>query len=408
MASKNDQKSGTLGISGGLSISNVNELPVKIDVTKSKSRASFLEIFSSSHRNQESWTKKGQAARTDPDEDMESLSSNLKKIMITNQPQELFVKMPDNSAAPFVNSSPVIFEHISDSCRTKLDSNSDPNFKIAHVKFSESSAITSSNSMNRKSKMFHLRTPSLSRVHTKRSSADSPECLQIQISSGKNNGDATQNIKRGSITQFGVLVDKSDITMPRFKDRHRYFSFANAPSGMKLDEWAEKIEIQSNIILSTIEEGKTLENQILPKTFPEKNPVINLSQNSTEICFKRANNVPEVVDDLNNVKSKAENQITVYKAIQIGTDKDFLRSSSMRGIFRANAINPDDARLFTLPTEDTIINDIFTPQIESECCPNNEWPNTPFCTRNRWAIYLTSIALVVITFILLIEYNAIK
>ncbi|KAI8809778.1 hypothetical protein BJ742DRAFT_852555 [Cladochytrium replicatum] len=77
----------------------------------------------------------------------------------------------------------------------------------------------------------------------------------------------------------------------------------------------------------------------------------------------------------------------IYDAVHFATDNDFLETSKTRAIFRENAMQPEDAKLFEMPpytgeSEPPVIVIVDEPSLCDWCYPDNEQlANASYCMR---------------------------
>jgi hypothetical protein len=97
-------------------------------------------------------------------------------------------------------------------------------------------------------------------------------------------------------------------------------------------------------------------------------------------------------------KGSLDEEIIVYKAINIGTDDDYLKKSSTRAIFRDNAILQSDARLFTMEIDKSENNDYYFGLLSPA-----EYPNR-FChSKNVYIGLAISLVLMIVFWIVAIN-----
>ncbi|KAJ3129953.1 hypothetical protein HK098_007219 [Nowakowskiella sp. JEL0407] len=160
-----------------------------------------------------------------------------------------------------------------------------------------------------------------------------------------------QNIPNGLITRFAVPVPANEIknmAPPTKKSRRRSLSYVNAVSASgvpaSFKEWLEMVQEEKNNLDEREEDFDTV------KLFSKKD---SPSKPQTKKDFK------------------------IYDAVLFATDNDYLETSKIRAIFRENAINPEDVKLFEMPpftgedpvTPQNIV--VYEPAVCEFCFPSS-------------------------------------
>jgi hypothetical protein len=104
--------------------------------------------------------------------------------------------------------------------------------------------------------------------------------------------------------------------------------------------------------------------------------------------------------------------VWILKALYCGNDTDFLKASATRALFRTNAIQPSDAKLFEMPAFNENERDVNVEIVDQLlfldfCCSNADAsPNLSssyrFFHRHKLFFFLTSLAIFIVLFILII------
>jgi len=153
------------------------------------------------------------------------------------------------------------------------------------------------------------------------------------------------NIPVGTVTQFAKPVPQDQvlkIVPPTIKGRRRSLSYLNTlsatpKSSCSLREWLVYMKKES---IKLNEEGGDENNDYdkidIGKDNPKEEDISNTEPKTEE----------EVKDNSSDI---SDIDLEMYDAILFATDDDFLEKSKIRAIFKKNAIQPDDAKLFEMP-----------------------------------------------------------
>ncbi|KAJ3274818.1 hypothetical protein HDV01_002022 [Terramyces sp. JEL0728] len=246
------------------------------------------------------------------------------------------------------------------------------------------------------------------------------------------NGNNQVKVEPGVITRFAVPIPKEELQniVPKTQKGHRRsLSYRNAVSASGAPasflEWTKMVE----------EEKKMLKNQ---QTEPEgdhydqvrpfsataelpsgvKSPLspgvkTPLSSQLETIQDNEDEELPVIqMNKLDGFAEPEEEKETIfYDAVYFANDNEFLETSKIRQIFRNNAINPEDAKLFEMKEytgEETNQQDfeIIGEAFPCECCyPSDEElnrmsPALRFLHNHKCILLASSICTIVIVFIL--------
>lgn len=194
----------------------------------------------------------------------------------------------------------------------------------------------------------------------------------------------------GVVTQFSSPVEKDYTIPPTNKERRRSLSYKNSASACEkpfsIEEWTNMLKTgETNIELdfdkvALPKKKRVIEQLVAPiHNEPEKELQSNSSSqdlvakhefemrephknNKLNSALKKKRNMNKRVSIIDTPVILIENDLsvlTIYKALFIGTDSDFLEQSRMRALFRANAVSKEESKLFEIPAfTGTEINDI--------------------------------------------------
>jgi hypothetical protein len=170
----------------------------------------------------------------------------------------------------------------------------------------------------------------------------------------------------GVITRFAVPVPKEKIesmTPTTAKARRRALSYKNAvsASGEKasIEEWTRMLQEGAadgdfdvvtpftQIQCPILEEEEPISGE--PKRLTEYSEIGFIDEKENEKVARKATSVSKVVRINTSKPTVAAPKIVVYRALLIGNDNDFLEYSKVRNLFRANALVPEEAKLFEMP-----------------------------------------------------------
>ncbi|KAJ3088877.1 hypothetical protein HK102_007726 [Quaeritorhiza haematococci] len=264
----------------------------------------------------------------------------------------------------------------------------------------------------------------------------------------KNNRRITKTpVAPGSITRFAVPLTKEELARvapPIPRSRRRSLSYANAVTAtghrVTFSEWLEMIKAEQKRLANAMpgkdDSNKDFDdlptfreaagNATSPKRSPGKrnhplSPSSPLKRSLTppkEVKGESSTDLvspPEEESDSASTSSSQDTENIVYDAILFATDNDFLEFSKIRAVFRDNAIQPEDARLFEMPpytgTENepvpvTVLLDDQNPVCEF-CYPSRAAleQQSPFMrTFHKLKCYVLAVALMVGLF-LLVYFN---
>jgi hypothetical protein len=258
------------------------------------------------------------------------------------------------------------------------------------------------------------------------------------------NGPASAKIELGTITRFAVPVPKEEIqsVVPKTQKGHRRtLSYRNAVSASGAPasflEWARMIQEEQRELRTNSEGGAaTVTDQVdfdvvkpfakystrpPPKAMvrspaagealkPSKlSPISDEEENNDGVNESTDNKALELESDLSD-------QIVFLDAVYIANDNDFLEASKVRQIFRSNAINPEDAKLFEMKEytgeerqdqEFEIIGDAFPCE---SCYPSEQElarMSAPmrFLHVHKCIILATLISILVVVFIIVMMFS---
>jgi len=158
---------------------------------------------------------------------------------------------------------------------------------------------------------------------------------------------AITSIPVGTVTQFAKPVPQDQvlkIVPPTIKGRRRSLSYLNTlsatpKSSCSLREWLVYMK----------KESMKLDEENGENSEKKDYDVVNLGKDKKE--EEDISNVkPDTKDDTKKDDSDVSDiDIEVYDAVLFATDDDFLEKSKIRAIFKKNAVQPDDAKLFEMP-----------------------------------------------------------
>jgi hypothetical protein len=191
------------------------------------------------------------------------------------------------------------------------------------------------------------------------------------------NGPTSAVIEAGIITRFTVPVPKEEMgaVIPKTQKGHRRtLSYRNAVSASGVPasflEWARMVQEESTDGLPNSTGGEVSERDPIDfdvvkpfarnspskalilspdrKHTPKLAPICDdeeLEEQSSPVDEKDQQEVSTTTEEENE---KGSPEIVFIDAIYIANDNDFLETSKIRQIFRSNAINPEDAKLFQM------------------------------------------------------------
>jgi hypothetical protein len=182
------------------------------------------------------------------------------------------------------------------------------------------------------------------------------------------NGPASAVIEPGTITRFTVPVPKEEMgsVIPKTQKGHRRtLSYRNAVSASGVPasflEWARMIQeegqdLKSAAVPTPDDPNETEDFDVVkpfarhskispPKTIVSPDGKGQLKPSKLAPISddgEEKEEEPEVVEPVDSPK------IVFWDAVYIANDNDFLETSKIRQLFRSNAINPEDAKLFEM------------------------------------------------------------
>ncbi|KAJ3259584.1 hypothetical protein HK103_002138 [Boothiomyces macroporosus] len=236
--------------------------------------------------------------------------------------------------------------------------------------------------------------------------------------------------EKGVITRFAVPIPKEELPniVPKTQKGHRRsLSYRNAVSASGAPasflEWTKMVEEEKRMLKNqqTEPEGDHYD-QVRPFSATAELPSGMKSPLSPGIKSPLSPQLETIRDDeeeelpviqMNKIDGvREEEQETIfYDAVYFANDNEFLETSKIRQIFRNNAINPEDAKLFEMKEytgEEANAQDfeIIGEAFPCECCyPSEEElsrmsPALRFLHNHKCILLASSICTIVIVFIL--------
>ncbi|KAI9094647.1 hypothetical protein DFS34DRAFT_628576 [Phlyctochytrium arcticum] len=193
--------------------------------------------------------------------------------------------------------------------------------------------------------------------------------------------DTKVSVPAGQITRFAVPLtpaERQTVAPPTTKGRRRTLSYHNAVSASgepaSFDDWLAMMLAERRVLSAT---DAVQEEEERDERYDKVAPFAGVSQTEPAGIFSpRDGPAPEVQEDRHSILSptvftiedgkgtvasdtgtgpitqgpeETSSAVHVYDAVLFATDIDFLEQSRIRGIFRDNALTPDDAKLFEIP-----------------------------------------------------------
>jgi hypothetical protein len=259
------------------------------------------------------------------------------------------------------------------------------------------------------------------------------------------NGPASAKIELGTITRFAVPVPKEDIqsVVPKTQKGHRRtLSYRNAVSASGAPasflEWARMIQEEQREYRTNSEGGASTAVEHVdfdvvkpfakysarppPKAMvrsPAAGEALKPSKLSPISDEEENNDAREEETEKKDIDIDLADQIVFLDAVYIANDNDFLETSKVRQIFRNNAINPEDAKLFEMKEytgeerqdqEFEIIGDAFPCE---SCYPSEQElarMSAPmrFLHVHKCIILATLISVLVVVFIMVMMFSGLS